>query len=71
MGQQGERRTIKVAVYIVAEVDVDAYNAEYGTALTPREVAKDVRDSMYSAATTAAFPQESNDRIITSAVLGN
>lgn len=57
-------RTVKVAVYIVVEVDIDALEAEYGQKYSRAEAIADARSSMITAATQAAYPAASNDSIL-------
>jgi hypothetical protein len=59
---------MKVRIEIVLEIDPNAYNAEYNTKLTPREVANDVREGVFSAV-ESVFPQHS--KIVKEAKLVN
>lgn len=52
-------KTVKVRVNILLTVDIDAYDREYGTKSTPRQIAKDVRDTVYQTGVDAAFPPHS------------
>jgi hypothetical protein len=58
-------RIIKVAVYVVVEVDVAQLEAEYGHEFTNAEARDDVKQSMRGAAITASYPSHANDKIIT------
>ncbi len=49
----------KVRLNVTIEVDVDAYNAEYGEHKTKREVADDARWSAINAIVQTAYPEDS------------
>ena len=48
---------VRVALYVVTEVDVDALARHMGYAFTKREAITAVRQSLYVAATQAAYPE--------------
>jgi hypothetical protein len=48
---------VKVAVYVVVEVDIDALARHMGYGFTKREAITAVRQSLYVAATQAAYPE--------------
>lgn len=57
-------RIIKVAVYVVVEVDVAELEAEYGRSYTVAEARQEVQDSIRGAGVQAAFPEHASTKII-------
>lgn len=66
-----KKRIIKVAAYVVVEVDVEELEATYGRSFTNAEAREDVRESIYNTAVQAAYPQDNIDKIFVSTKLGN
>ena len=66
--KQQAPRTTKVGIYLTVEINIDELEAEYGREYTTAEAKADAWNAMYSAAVTAAYPSDSNDRIISRVV---
>lgn len=71
VGTAPKPRTVKVALYVVVEVNVDALEAEYGQPFTNAEAREDAWQSMFNAATTAAYPAERNAQILPEVISTN
>lgn len=55
-------RKVKVAVYMVIEMDVEALEAEFGRSFTNAEARQDLWDSAVSAVQQQTYPQDMMDR---------
>ena len=66
-----KKRTVKVALYVVVEVDIDQLEACYGQSYTVKEARDDAWNAMFNAATTASYPVADVDKIITRVVSDN
>ncbi len=49
-----KKRIIKVAAYIVVEIDADAYESEYGKSESVAQLREDIKWTMFNAAIVSA-----------------
>lgn len=66
-----KKRTVKVAVYMVLEVNVDELEAEYGHEFTNAEARQDAWDTVMNAAQNFCYPEDAMRRGVVEVVKTN